>query len=74
MDLWTKFANTLKLKMYFGMVNAKPREAQAGITKLYTHGANFLTTSAVIATFEWSPDNSNPFYEYNVRHLIPLQI
>jgi len=56
------------------MVNAKPREAQAGITKLYTHGANFLTTSAVIATFEWSPDNSNPFYEYNVRHLIPLQI
>ncbi|WP_316845250.1 SusD/RagB family nutrient-binding outer membrane lipoprotein [Pedobacter psychrodurus] len=69
MDLWTKFANTLKLKMYLRMVNAKPAEAQAGITKLYTDGANFLTTSAGIATFEGSPDNSNPFYEYNVRRL-----
>lgn len=69
MDLWTKFANTLKLKMYLRMVNAKPAEAQAGITKLYTDGANFLTTNAGIATFEGTPDNSNPFYEYNVRRL-----
>lgn len=69
MSLWTKFANTLKLKMYLRMVNAKPAEAQAGITKLYTDGANFLTTSAGIATFDDTPDNSNPFYEYNVRRL-----
>ncbi|QNR84122.1 SusD/RagB family nutrient-binding outer membrane lipoprotein [Pedobacter riviphilus] len=69
MDLWTKFANTLKLKMYLRMINAKPAEAQAGITKLYTDGANFLTTNAGIATFEDAPNNSNPFYEYNVRRL-----
>lgn len=69
MSLWTKFANTLKLKMYLRMVNAKPAEAQAGITKLYTEGANFLTTSAGIATFDDTPDNSNPFYEYNIRRL-----
>lgn len=69
MSLWTKFANTLKLKMYLRMVNAKPAEAQAGITKLYTDGANFLTTSAGIATFDGTPDNSNPFYEYNIRRL-----
>jgi hypothetical protein len=69
MSLWTKFANTLKLKMYLRMVNAKPAEAQAGIAKLYTDGANFLTSSAGIATFDDTPDNSNPFYEYNVRRL-----
>ncbi|ETZ19260.1 SusD/RagB family nutrient-binding outer membrane lipoprotein [Pedobacter sp. V48] len=69
MDSWVQFANTLKLKMYLRMVNAKPAEAQAGITKLYADGANFLTTSAGIAEFEGTPNNSNPFYEYNIRRL-----
>lgn len=67
MSLWTKFANTLKLKMYLRMVNAKPAEAQAGITALYNSGAQFLTTNAGIATWDGTPDNSNPFYEYNIR-------
>jgi len=69
MSLWVKFANTLKLKMYLRMVNAKPAEAQAGITKLYQDGADFLVTDAGIAKFEGTPNNSNPFYEYNVRRL-----
>jgi hypothetical protein len=69
MSQWVKFANTLKLKMYLRMVNAKPAEAQAGIAKLYQNGANFLTVSAGIAKFEGTPNNSNPFYEYNVRRL-----
>jgi hypothetical protein len=69
MDLWVQFANTLKLKMYLRMVNAKPAEAQAGIAKLYADGANFLEVSAGIAEFEGTPNNSNPFYEYNIRRL-----
>jgi hypothetical protein len=69
MSKWAQFANTLKLKMYLRMVNAKPAQAQAGIAKLYADGANFLTTSAGIATWEGTPDNSNPFYENNIRRL-----
>lgn len=69
MAKWTQFANTLKLKMYLRMVNAKPAIAQAGITKLYTDGAAFLTTSAGIPTWDGTPDNSNPFYENNIRRL-----
>jgi len=69
MDLWVQFANTLKLKMYLRMVNTKSAEAQAGIAKLYADGANFLTASAGIEEFEGTPDNSNPFYEYNIRRL-----
>jgi hypothetical protein len=69
MDLWTQFANTLKLKMYLRMVNAKPAVAQAGISALYASGAEFLSTDAGIAKWDGTPDNSNPFYEYNIRRL-----
>lgn len=69
MDKWERFANTLKLKMYLRMVNAKPAEAEAGIRALYTAGAKFLTTSAGIPSFPGSPDKSNPFYEFNIRRL-----
>lgn len=69
MDLWTQFANTLKLKMYLRMVNSKPTEAAAGINKLYADGGNFLEESAGIAEFDGTPNNSNPFYEYNIRRL-----
>ncbi|WP_285059819.1 SusD/RagB family nutrient-binding outer membrane lipoprotein [Pedobacter ginsengisoli] len=69
MDTWVQFANTLKLKMYLRMVNAKPAEAKAGIDKLYAEGANFLEQDAGIAEFEGTPNNSNPFYEYNIRRL-----
>ncbi|HEY0770455.1 MAG TPA: SusD/RagB family nutrient-binding outer membrane lipoprotein, partial [Sphingobacteriaceae bacterium] len=69
MDKWERFANTLKLKMYLRMVNAKPAEAEAGIKSLYSAGAKFLTTNAGVSTFPGSPDRSNPFYEFNVRRL-----
>ncbi len=75
MDMWASFANTLKLKMYLRMVNAKPAEAEAGIKKLYASGAQFLTADAGIAKFDGSPNNSNPFYEYNIRRLnVPTNI
>ncbi|MBB6499637.1 SusD/RagB family nutrient-binding outer membrane lipoprotein [Pedobacter cryoconitis] len=69
MGLWTQFANTLKLKMYLRMVNANPSAAQAGIAKLYQSGAKFLTINAGIATWDGTANNSNPFYEYNIRRL-----
>ncbi|WP_069660073.1 SusD/RagB family nutrient-binding outer membrane lipoprotein [Arcticibacter eurypsychrophilus] len=69
MDNWVKFANTLKLKMYLRMVNAKPAEARAGIQKLYADGAEFLDADAGVNVFTDSPDRSNPFYEFNIRRL-----
>jgi len=69
MASWEKFANTLKLKMYLRMVNAKPAEAQAGILKLYQDGAKFLDEDAKVDIFTDVPNKSNPFYEYNFRRL-----
>ena len=40
---WKQFANTLELKMYLRMINAKPSEAQAGMQALYARNASFLT-------------------------------
>jgi hypothetical protein len=68
-DPWIQFANTLKLKMYMRMVYAKPQEAEAGIKKLYTEGANFLDQDATMDVFEDAPDKSNPLYEFNFRKL-----
>lgn len=69
MDNWVKFANTLKLKMYLRMVNAKPDEAKAGIEALYNAGAEFLDIDAGVNSFSDIPNRSNPFYEYNFRRL-----
>ncbi|SMO55382.1 SusD/RagB family nutrient-binding outer membrane lipoprotein [Solitalea koreensis] len=70
-DKWKRFANTLKLKMYMRMIYAKPTEALAGISKLYSDGALFLTSDAAMgaAVFQDAPDKSNPLYEYNNRRL-----
>lgn len=51
------------------MVNAKPAEAEAGVRKLYTDGAAFLTTSAGVTSYVNVPDQGNPMYEYNIRRL-----
>lgn len=70
MNKWKAFANTLKLKMYLRMVNAKPVEADAGIKALYASGAAFLTVDAgIIDVFVDVPNNSSPMYEYNIRRL-----
>ena len=69
MDLWKQFANTLKLKMYLRMVNAKPAEAKAGIEKLYASGAKFLDADAAVTGFTVTPDKQNPFYAYNKQRL-----
>ena len=69
MDNWERFANTLKLKMYLRMVNAKAAEAEQGIKALYSSNAKFLETGAGITSFEDKPNYSNPFYEQNIRRL-----
>ncbi|MDF2188210.1 SusD/RagB family nutrient-binding outer membrane lipoprotein [Paraflavitalea sp. CAU 1676] len=69
MAQWERFANTLKLKLYLRMVNAKASEAQTGITALYTANAPFLEDGAGITIFEDRPNYSNPFYEQNIRRL-----
>lgn len=66
---WKKFANTLKLKMYLRMINARPADAQAGITKLYSNNAAFLDVNAAVTGFTSTPDKQNPFYAYNIFRL-----
>jgi hypothetical protein len=69
MDNWKRFANTLELKMYLRMINAKPSEAQKGAQKLYNRGAQFLTTDAGVFGFVDAPGQDNPLYEQNIRQL-----
>jgi hypothetical protein len=66
---WIQFANTLELKMYLRMVNKKPTEAQAGIQKLYTAGAQFLSVDAGVGGFKSEPGLDNPMYEQNIQGL-----
>jgi len=68
-DSWVKFANTLKLKMYLRMAYAKPAEAQAGVTKLYADGAEFLDSDAVLDIFIDQEGKDNPLYASNIRKL-----
>lgn len=69
MSKWKKFANTLKLKMYLRMINARPADAEAGIKKLYSDGAAFLDVDAAVTGFSSTPDKQNPFYAYNIFRL-----
>jgi hypothetical protein len=69
MSQWKAFANTLKLKMYLRMVNAKPAEAQAGIMALYNSNAAFLTEDAGITQWTTTPNKQNPFYAQNIYAL-----
>lgn len=67
---WKQFANTLELKLYLRMINAKPDEAEAGVKSLYNRSAQFLQENAGILTgFTDAPTQSNPLYEENIRQL-----
>jgi hypothetical protein len=57
---WKQFANTLELKLYLRMINAKPAEAQAGIEALYARGAEFLSEEAQVTGFTDAASLSNP--------------
>lgn len=68
-DKWIRFANSLKLKMYLRMINAKPDEASAGITSLLNSNALFLDADAGLTGFSDAPGSDNPMYEQNIRQL-----
>jgi hypothetical protein len=68
-EKWKQFANTVELKLYLRMINAKAAEAQAGIEALYARNAAFLGEDAKVNGFTDNPGLSNPLYEQNVRQL-----
>lgn len=68
-EKWIQFANTLELKMYLRMINAKPDEAKAGVEALYARNAAFLGDDAQVTGFTDNPSLSNPLYEQNIRQL-----
>jgi hypothetical protein len=66
MDQWIKFANTVKLKLYLRQSEARPDIAKAGIQKLYTEKAEFLTTDAMMLAFQDITGRRNPLYETEI--------
>lgn len=61
MDSWIAFTNTLELRAYLRLSQVDPTTAQAGVQKLYTSHATFLTTDAAM-TYTTTGGNQNPFY------------
>lgn len=75
MDNWTKFGNTLLLKLHMRLTQVDPALAQSGITALINSGVEFLDVDAGMNTrapfnqFEDAADRSNPLYETDRRQL-----
>lgn len=69
MGNWTKFANTMLLKLYMRQTNARPAVAQQGIQELMSSGAQFLTVNAAITQYVDEASKSNPLYESDRRQL-----
>ncbi len=64
MNLWTRFANTLKLKIYIRQALARPAIAQAGITALYASNPQFLEADQDAAIgFSDNTGNENPLWQ-----------
>ncbi|TGD57080.1 SusD/RagB family nutrient-binding outer membrane lipoprotein [Flavobacterium humi] len=67
---WTKFANTMKLKIYMRQTNSsRSAIADAGINQLLTSGVAFLDVDAAMTQFADAINQSNPLFEYNNRRL-----
>ena len=70
MENWTKFANTMKLKIYMRQTeSSRASIADAGITALLNSGVEFLDTDAAMTQFVDEVSQSNPLFEYNNRQL-----
>ncbi|PWB23552.1 SusD/RagB family nutrient-binding outer membrane lipoprotein [Flavobacterium sp. HTF] len=69
MTKWTKFGNTLLLKLYMRLTEVDPALAQSGITTLINSGAAFLDTDAGMTQFVDAADRSNPLFESDRRQL-----
>ncbi|MFM9824621.1 SusD/RagB family nutrient-binding outer membrane lipoprotein [Flavobacterium sp.] len=70
MTNWTKFANTLKLKIFMRQTySSRAAIANAGIAQMVTAGTQFLTVDAGMNQFTDAINQSNPLFEYNNRRL-----
>lgn len=70
MTKWTRFGNTLLLKLYMRLTKVDPTLAQSGITTLINSGAIFLDSDdAGMTQFVDAADRSNPLYETDRRKL-----
>jgi|SRR6218665_448810 len=70
MENWTKFANTMKLKIFMRQTeSSRSAIADAGITALLSSGVAFLDTDAAVTQFADAINQSNPLYEYINRRL-----
>ncbi|MEL7118350.1 MAG: SusD/RagB family nutrient-binding outer membrane lipoprotein [Bacteroidota bacterium] len=67
MEMWEKFGNTLKLKIYMRQSEARPSVAQNGIQDLQATGAVFLGKGENVAiSYPGSTGNENPLYSGDV--------
>nr|WP_294925969.1 SusD/RagB family nutrient-binding outer membrane lipoprotein [uncultured Flavobacterium sp.] len=69
MSNWTKFGNSLLLKLHLRLTEVNPALAESGIKTLIDSGAEFLDVDAAMTQFEDAADRSNPLYETDRRQL-----
>ena len=62
MDKWTRFGNTLKLKLFLRYVNIDANKYKSQVQALLTAN-KFLNVSATMTAFKNEQNNRNPFYE-----------
>jgi len=69
MENWTKYGNTLLLKLHLRLTQVNPTLAESGIKALINSGAGFLDVDAAMTQFEDAADRSNPLFETDRRQL-----
>lgn len=70
MAKWTRFANTLKLRIYLRQADARSSVAQAGIEGLESAGVEFLGADEdIMVPFPGGSNNENPLYRGDVSTL-----
>jgi hypothetical protein len=68
LDKWTRFANTLKLRILLRQYKKNTTFAQTEITKLLAKN-QFLTSDVQFTNFQDADSKSNPMYESDQRQL-----
>ena len=67
MEMWTKFGNTLKLKIYMRQSGVRPSVAENAIRALYDSDAIFLGNGENVAiSYPGTSGNQNPLYSGDV--------
>jgi len=69
MTKWTKYGNTLLLKLHLRLTEVNPALAESGIKALINSGAKFLDVDASMHNFEDADSKSNPLFESDRRQL-----